>query len=131
MKKVLKDLMSISPEVDSVRNIKISQRLIEEYNCSSEFSQSIAENFLIRRKDVQNYMSSCLLSENKLDSFNWSVSVVLSSSSKAEVRDPLLHLEINTVNDYSPQKVVLEFNYQELCRFIEQINEVKDKCLGY
>jgi hypothetical protein len=131
MKKTLKDLMSVSPEINEVKFNQLGQKLVQDYQCDSSKAQKIAEHFLIRRKDIQNYMSNLILSENKLSSFNWSVSLVMSSSQKASLKEPLLHLELDVENGFEKQRVLLEFNYDELCQFIEQVEMVKDRCLGY
>lgn len=123
--------MSTTPDIESVRKNQIKQKLENEYQCSTDFSEDLAKSFLIRRKDIQNYMSLRLLSEYSLTNFNWSISSVLSSSLKSEMKEPLLHLQLNVNNNQKETQVILEFNYDELCKFIEVINEIKDRCLGY
>ena len=76
-------------------------------------------------------MGSTLLSEHSLSNFNWSISVVQSSSNKAEMKEPVLQLQFNTQYGYSSQNILLEFNYSELCSFLDEVNAVKDKCQGY
>jgi hypothetical protein len=104
---------------------------VEDYKTEKNKAWKLAEHFLIRRKDIQNYMSNMILSENKLASFNWSVSLVMSSSGKANLKEPLLHLQLNVENGFETKRVVLEFNFDELTKFIEQVNVVKERCLGY
>lgn len=126
MKKVLKDLMTVEPEI-----AQIKEKLVQEYECTEDKAEELAGQFLVRRKDVQSYMSHLILSENRMSNFNWSVSLVMSSAHKASMKEPLLHLEISLENGYEEKNILLEFNYEELSRFIEQLNQVKDKCLGY
>lgn len=126
MKKTLKDLMAVDPDLLSVK-----EKLVQDYQCAEEKAEKLAGQFLVRRKDVQNYMSHLILSENRMSNFNWSISLVMSSAHKAVLKEPLLHLQLNLENGYEDTKVLLEFNHQELSKFIEQINQVKDKCLGY
>lgn len=47
------------------------------------------------------------------------------------MKDPVLHLQLNTVYDFEYKQIILEFNYDELALFLEKINAVKDRCLGY
>lgn len=126
MKKVLKDLMTVEPEI-----AQIKEKLVQEYECTEDKAEELAGQFLVRRKDVQSYMSHLILSENRMSNFNWSISLVMSSAHKASMKEPLLHLEISLENGYEEKNILLEFNYEELSRFIEQLNQVKDKCLGY
>ena len=126
MKKTLKDLMAVDPDL-----LMVKEKLVQDYQCTEEKAQHLAGQFLVRRKDVQNYMSHLILSENRMGNFNWSISLVMSSAHKAVLKEPLLHLQVNLENGYEDTRVLLEFNYQELCKFIEEVNQVKDKCLGY
>ena len=67
--------MSVPAEIQSVSFMQVFEKLVAEYGLNEEISQILAEDFLIRRKDVQNYMSRTLLSEYNLRNFNWSMSV--------------------------------------------------------
>ena len=57
--------------------------------------------------------------------------MILSSSYKAEMKEPILHLQLNTQHEFDSQRIVLEFNIEELGVFIDQINALKERCLGY
>ena len=70
MQKVVNDLMSVDPKPEAVTNKQIVDSLIANYNSNQQTAQVLAENFLIRRKDVQNYLSNKILSEYSLYSFN-------------------------------------------------------------
>lgn len=126
MKKVVKDLMTLEPELGQIK-----EKLMQEYECAEDKAEKLAGQFLVRRRDVQSYMSHLILSENRMSNFNWSVSLVMSSAYKANMKEPLLHLQIGLENGFEEKNILLEFNYEELNRFIEQINHVKEKCLGY
>jgi hypothetical protein len=131
MTRVVKDLMSLSPDLSSVLATQVSEKLTSDYNCAPEIAPDLAAHFLIRRKDVQSYLSSLILSDFRLASFNWSLSLVLSSSVKADMKEPLLHLQLTTTQDNLPQHSVLEFNHEELQRFLDKLTEIRDHCLGY
>jgi COMM domain len=131
MQNFLKTLMTANPDIETVKTMQITQKIISVEAFDKKKAEILAENFLIRRKDVQNYISNKILSENSLATFNWSISLVLSSSNMANIKEPVLHLQLNTFHDYSLAETILEFNYTELSDFLEQINNLKDRCSGY
>lgn len=126
MQKVLKDLMTVPADLESV-----ADKLITDYSLPGPSGKVFSENFLIRRKDLQSAISATMLSENSLSTFNWSISMIKSSSNKADLKDIIMQLELVTQSGTNENATILEFNYPELCRFLEQINEVKERCIGY
>ncbi|CAG9331180.1 unnamed protein product [Blepharisma stoltei] len=127
LKPLLRSLMSDSPDASQIEN-----KLQSEYRLNQEQARGVTEAFLLRRADIQSYMVSNVLSSCKVDNFDWNISLVMSTSNKANLGIPLLQLELSTKDENNDeQKCVLEFTFTELNDFISKLQQIQQVCLSY
>lgn len=113
---LLKKLVGVPQE-------EVTKLLSQEGMSDSEVS-AFASAFLSRQKDLQTYYKNNYLSNNKLETFDWNLSLVMSSSKLSEMAVPILQLELQVE---SSEKVLLEFTCQELEEFTSTLKKIQAK----
>lgn len=106
---------------------QVQQIIIERLKVTNSLSSDISTAFLLRKPDYLNYMKEKLLNECRMTCFDWSVSLVLSSSKSSLMSTPVLILSLRTPSE----TVQLEFTALELEAFISQLNAVNREILKF
>ena len=113
--------MQIPPDLEQLK-VEVSKSIPQ---ISEDLVAGIAEGFMLRRMDLQNYYIEKVIGENALLSFDWNINLVMTDSNMMSIGKPVLLLELELPKE---RKVILEFSKLQLDEFLAKLEEVNQAC---
>ena len=106
---------------------------LEVYNVPKTIVEAL-ETILPQKQELVDHFRKTIVDRcrRSLVNFNYSVKVILGSDTTSSVKVPIVQLELFIKDNGSTiERVVLEFNKEELTTFIEQLTQIaKVNCLA-